>query len=41
MTANNNKVQTYLKEYNTADLDLRILSPSEATVYTLKDSGKV
>ena len=30
-----NKVQTYLKEYNTADLDLRILSPSEATVYTL------
>ena len=36
-----NKVQTHLKEYNTADLDLRILSPSEATVYTLKDSGKV
>lgn len=31
-----NKVQTYLKEYDTADLDLRILSPSEATVYTLK-----
>ena len=31
-----NKVQTYLKEYNTADLDLHILSPSEATVYTLK-----
>ena len=31
-----NKVQTYLKEYDTANLDLRILSPSEATVYTLK-----
>ena len=30
------KVNTYLKEYDTASLDLRILSPSDATVYTLK-----
>ncbi|MBK98175.1 MAG: isocitrate dehydrogenase (NADP(+)) [Balneola sp.] len=31
-----NKVQSYLKDYDNADLDLRILSPSDATVYTLK-----
>lgn len=30
------KVNTYLKKYDTASLDLRILSPSDATVYTLK-----
>ena len=30
------KVNTYLKEYDTTSLDLRILSPSDATVYTLK-----
>ena len=30
------KVKTYLKEHDTAGLDLRILSPSDATVYTLK-----
>ena len=30
------KVRLYLKDYDMADLDLRILSPSDATVYTLK-----
>ncbi|MBE8167506.1 MAG: NADP-dependent isocitrate dehydrogenase [Shewanella sp.] len=29
------KVQTYLKDHNTSGLDLRILSPQDATIFTL------
>jgi isocitrate dehydrogenase len=30
------KVQKYLKDYDTTDLDIQILSPTEATLYSLK-----